>query len=117
MLQSAEAPSANLNWSPLNVAVDGTLTGFIETRNFYYSESHQYGSSLSLTTSFLTIGAGVSQYTHSGSGTKTIDLSLEIQYSNVSYTNDSELSMIKYHLTMIKKDTYQVCAQGTCHQF
>jgi len=76
-----------------NVEVTGNITGFIDIRNFYYSLSHQMGSSQSLTTTFTTVGAD-SQYTHSGLGTKTIDVSLDILYFNVSYTNDAELRFV-----------------------
>ena len=74
-------------------AVTGNITGFIDIRNFYYSLQHQMGSTQSLTTSFTTIG-GVSEYTHSGLGTKTIDISLDILYYNVSYTNDAEMRFV-----------------------
>ena len=73
--------------------VTGNITGFIDIRNFYSSLNHQMGSSQSLTTTFTTVGAD-SQYTHSGLGTKTIDVSLDILYYNVSYTNDAELRFV-----------------------
>ena len=76
-----------------NVDVSGTVDGFIDIRNFYQSLNHSTGSSQFLTTTFTSIG-GTSEYTHSGIGTKTIDVSLDILYYNVSYTNDAELRFV-----------------------
>ena len=73
--------------------VTGNISGFIDIRNFYDSLSHSSGSSQFLSTNYFDIGSA-RQYTHSGLGTKTIDISLDILYYNVNYTNDAEMRFV-----------------------
>lgn len=73
--------------------VTGNISGFIDIRNFYDSLNHSSGSSQFLSTSYFDIGSA-RQYTHSGLGAKTIDISLDILYYNVNYTNDAEMRFV-----------------------
>jgi hypothetical protein len=73
--------------------VTGNINGFIDIRNFYNGLNHSSGGSQFLTTNYAYIGETF-QYTHSGLGTKTIDVSLDILYYNVNYTNDAEMRFV-----------------------
>ena len=74
-----------------DLTVNGT-TNVVAEHAFYSNLTHSTGGTQTLTTTLTTIGGNAFD-TPSGLGSKHIDVSLDIIYYNVNYTNDGELKI------------------------